>query len=247
MSIHPVELSKNRPWLIEPTRLEKKRRSRNFDLFFGIVTLAICFVVDPGILRDDGLAAPYCLSIYLMAGLAWIALLTWHFCNFGPRGHAVVVGVFATASILSGIIALPLLPLSIFLIPIGIGLLSLTTVVTWFVYSRALFRALGFAHGPRQGFFIFTGFAAGIIIILLGLAPQLRLEASFAQIAEGKRNNWADEADSLRPWKYFIYEANWINCYLKYRINEGADVQVKELYHRVTGGDLGYIYRKKKF
>lgn len=222
----------------------RKYRSRPVDITFGIVTLAICFVADPGLLsRQQSIAIP----LYITSFIACSALYYWHYYDCSPRAHAFLSGIFGVAALISGAISIPLLPLSIVLIIILIGLLSLTTIVTFFVYARAALRAARLGKCARRFNYQFAGAMLMILAGLAAYAPHYLLSRSLARLynsAEAspieRRLAVESEARKLVWIRLLLFSSNWVESYRSFepRWPAPSHEQARQLFQLVEQRDL---------
>lgn len=124
-----------------------------FDFLFGFFLPIICIVFDPIVFRGGfafggGLLADYRIPAYVFMSLAMLSLAFWL-----ASGRLALF--FAGPFLVSGLVALGLgvllLPLSLPMSLIGIGLLGLVPFVTGFVYLRNGLRAERIAVRTTSG------------------------------------------------------------------------------------------------
>lgn len=151
-----------------------------YDVLIGLILPAACLFVDPivferhmGILRGYGLIGYSLILMQTAAFTLW--LLT------GPRHkryNAAVAGLLAGGTVTAGIIGILLLPLSVFALVFGVGILGLTPILTAFVYGRHARRAWQSAGGVGDR----RGAAIAIVMLVIPFAF-----ASGAHVLIGRR------------------------------------------------------------
>ena len=143
------------------------------DLLYGIVLPILCFIFDPGFVREHGFwgSAPglsevfyTAVSLQLPAFLAWQVAGRWmHWSCVAILAGVLWVGVGIATSV-----GLMMLPLSVIGLIVGIGALGFTPFLTAVVFGRNAIRATRRAKRVRGGVvLVFLGIVLAIVIPLL--------------------------------------------------------------------------------
>jgi len=150
-----------------------------FDVIFGIVMPILCFAIDPGILHGIGTLpltivsiSDYSPLVYGLSALSIPTLVLW--LSFRRRlqaWSALLSGILVAGAIRSTLIGIVIFPLSVFFLPIGIGLLGFTPLVTCFVYFRNGMRSFNQSRNDSKKRRAFRS-------MFLGLAFALALPAT---------------------------------------------------------------------
>jgi len=159
-----------RQFAIVPTRVQD-----NFDIGFGVVLPALCFVFDPIVFKNGFLGAggpllgKYQLFAYIFSALEILTLVLWlsfrdHLRSFsGPISGALIVG-----GIFSWVVGILILPYSLFGLIFLIGVAGFTPFLTGLVYLRNGIRGLR-AHERNSAFesrFLIAAATATIAVAL---------------------------------------------------------------------------------
>ena len=117
------------------------------DLLYGIVLPILCFIFDPGFLREYGplgSARGWSELLYTALSLQLVAFLAWQVAGRWMHWScvAILAGVLWVGVGIASIVGLVLLPVSLFgLIAFGIGALGFTPLLTAVVFGRNAARA----------------------------------------------------------------------------------------------------------
>lgn len=147
-----------------------------FDVIFGLVLPALCFVFDPiffrnsfGLMGRDGIYQQFRLFAYSASALEMATLVCWLFVvRSYPAWSRPAGGVMAAGALFSFALGLAILPLSLMgLILFGLGALGFIPFVTALVYLRNARRALRLNRtGPAVRGGATAAFAFGLALAL---------------------------------------------------------------------------------
>lgn len=217
-----------RQWQGKPTWPQ-----RIFDLVFGVVAPPLCLAFDPVVFtgpRSSELVVPAKLFICLEAGgmLLWLVL--------GGRGSfraPLFAGFLGAGACFALVLGIAILPLSVFGLMFGIGILGFTPFLTCFAFSRATVRSLtrseDLMYGPLRVAILMAG-------CLLAAVPPIGIQ----RMAE--RELELLMADPSRPagWgeRFGLLESERLLA-----AYEGAGDPVRRkalagLYRRLTANDI---------
>lgn len=217
-----------------------------FDVVFGVALPVVCLVADPGIFRSGGLmtpmlggyaAAAYALILPAMGVLA--AWLAWRKGALFLAGPLLVCGAVALG------IGVVLLPLSLALSLVGIGLLGLVplgTAVTFLRNGVRAFRAARASHSPPLLWG--TATVLGVAAILLPLAAQASVNRRARAVLEaaliGDTKGEAEAVARLKPFGWLADSSGMAAAW-----SSTSDPVVQErlarVWHEATGQSLAAL------
>ena len=124
-----------------------------FDVFFGVLLPVVCLVADPivfkgGSLMGGGTFARYALPAYLFLGGSILAMAFWLATR---RPALLLAGPFFVGGVVALGVGVVLLPLSLVMAIVGIGLLGLVPFGTAVTFLRNGVRAGHAARARRPG------------------------------------------------------------------------------------------------
>ena len=133
------------------------RAQRRFDVTFGVLMPAACFVFDPIVFKSwsgygGGIYSEYQPYAYTISAFEVVALCTW---LFAPRRAgcrpAALTGVLLAGAVFAFAVGVAILPFSCFGLIVLIGALGFVPFPTAFVYLRNAWRAAGAAGRAGAG------------------------------------------------------------------------------------------------
>src|SRR2546423_6033492 len=209
-----------------------------FDVIVGIILPILCLIFDPivfrgGFGRSGGILKDYQLFAYIVIALEVLTLTLW--LVWGARAGAwssAIGGILLAGALFSFVIALVLLPFSIFgLIFAFLGALGFTPFLTSFIYLRNGRRALRVANEGARGYEFVGALLLGMVFVLGGPAlAQWKVSRIAAQsVQELVRGGDQQHMAAAQRLKYI----NWI-----------IDVDLDEL-ARAYGRSKDQAYRER--
>ncbi|HVF66309.1 MAG TPA: hypothetical protein VM914_01510 [Pyrinomonadaceae bacterium] len=231
-----------------PTRAQVR-----FDVIFGLVLPALCFVFDPivfrggvGVIRHDGIYREARLFAYSASALEMATLACWLFViRRHPAWSRPAGGVMAAGALFSLALGVAILPFSVLgLLLFGIGALGFIPFVTALVYLRNARRALRLNRtgspvrgGTSAAFAFGLAFALGMPAVAQRGATQIVRRAS-AEAVEG--GELSPQRRRVVRALTFLSGETFDGLVYRYRTESdaGRKLRLAEAYTEVTGRDI---------
>lgn len=224
---------------------------------FGIVGPIVCVLLDPCVFRYDatnsplGISSAY-LGAYQPFGYAAIfvgvVLLALHLAGYPERpvGQMVIAGSLFAASAFALVLGSVLLPYSVIGLAAIIGIFGFTPFVSAWVYATCAFETLTAAARISRirwvpvlaGFVLFFG--VPVIFHFIALRSYTH---ALGVIDSTDSRSRAEALTVIRRWDYLFGHQRLIAAF-QHAQNEGTRNGVAEIYHTITGHDLGEDLRR---
>jgi len=184
----------------------RSTRSLAFDVLFGIALPVVCLLADPGVFRGGLLVPPvlgrYAVASYVLLLPAMVFLGIW---LVWQRGALLLAGPLLASGAVAIAIGLALLPLSLPMSLVLVGLLGLVPFGTGVAFFRNGLRAFRAAGANRRPAFVCIIVAVlGLAAIALPLVAQHRVDRRTTAVVEaalsGDAGREAVAVARLRPF-----------------------------------------------
>jgi hypothetical protein len=155
---------------------------RWFDVMFGMVAPLVCLMLDPGVLRTDGLELFGPLhEVRLFAYLVIAAgILGLGYFLVTRRASLFLAGMLYGAAAFSFALGVAILPMSVLGLLVVIGMAGFTPFVSGFVMWRNARRCREAAMGQRNGWRVVALGAVMMIGVSMGVQASLTMVANRA-------------------------------------------------------------------
>ena len=177
-----------------------------FDVAFGIVLPVVCLVADPGIFRGGGVMPPvlggYAAAAYAFILPAMAVLAVWLVAR---KGALLLAGPLLAGGVVALGIGVVLLPLSLPMSLVLIGLLGLVPFGTAVAFLRNGVRAVRAARANRPPAWAWgTAVVLGVATVLLPVAAQASVDRRTKAVVEaallGDAKREAEAVAQLKPF-----------------------------------------------
>jgi hypothetical protein len=210
-----------------------------FDVLFGLVLPVVCVCFDPVVFRSpEGLHRTF-FGIYAVFGyacfaLGWVALLVW---LVSGCASGVLCGVLAGGALFASIVGLFLLPLSVILLVVVIGIIGFAPFLTAFVLFRNCRRVCArLGSGGRKSL---LGTVAGLVMFIgLPLTIQTYINRSIETAIDGiVAGNPVVGVSGLQAIKRYERIGSGDRLVWRYRTEKSATARdrIESAYRDLTG------------
>ena len=213
-----------------------------FDVIFGIALPIVCIVADPGILRGRHVLGPEILRTYAAGAYALIlpAIAVIAVSLLRGGGGLLLAGPLLVGGCGALAIGLALLPLSLPMSLLGIGLLGLVPFATAFTFFRGGLRALSAArkaHPARVVAVVVSllALASAAVPIAAQGAVDRRTRAALEAAISGEAVRETDAVERLRPVGWLADPSTFLEAW-----NASTDEARRERLDRVWRDATGH-------
>jgi len=221
-----------------------------FDVIFGIAMPVLCFVLDPGIIRERGYVpfailqvSNYAPLVYGLSALSFATLGLW--LSFGRRigsWGGLISGVLLAGTTCSLLIGVAIFPLSVVGTLLVIGLLGFTPLITGLVYARNAVRSFNQARiymaRPRAVRMVLLAWL--LAFALPGVAnwqASRTVARSMDEILRGDERSVDDAAYRLRYLSWYADPDRIVFAYEE-ETDPIRKEQLSKAYKKITGNDM---------
>ena len=219
-----------------------------FDACFGVLLPVLCLVADPIVFRSGhfmggGMFARYAVPAYLFLGGSILAMAVWLVTR---RLAVLFVGPFFVGALVALGVGVVLLPFSLLMAIVGIGLLGLVplgTAVTFLRNGVRAGRAAGEGHPEHR--------VAAVALLAAALAAgvpagahlyvQRGLSRALTAVVSDDARAREDGVTTLRRYALLLPEGTGLDRIVQTWHAErdpARQARLAEAYRAVTGGDV---------
>jgi hypothetical protein len=219
-----------------------------FDAFFGVLLPVLCLVADPIVFRSGhfmggGMFARYAVPAYLFLGGSILAMALWLVTR---RLAVLFVGPFFVGALVALGVGVVLLPFSLLMALVGIGLLGLVPFGTAVTFLRNAVRA-GRAAAERHPDSRLAGVALLTAALTVGVPAgahvyvQRGVSRALTAVVSDDARAREDGVTTLRRYALLLPEGTGLDRIVQTWHAErdpARKARLAEAYRAVTGGDV---------
>jgi hypothetical protein len=228
------------------------------DILFGVIAPILSLIFDPIVFRGGtglfGTGSPvlpqFRVFAYIAIPIGVLTLTVWLWRRFRLRiWSGFIGGILFAGALFSLLVGLLILPVTLFGIVLGIGLLGFIPFITAIVLFRNARQAINYAGKQLN--------TQGVVVsVILGMVVGFAIPSAFhlgaaAYVTEGVEQVRSDDVQTVEAGTERLKNAFWcdVDCFRQLEtayeapISEARRMMLAEAYHEITGRDIDWRTR----